>query len=375
MEDVAERLGVRVGDTVTAIGPTDAERSLRVTATYGRPRADDPFWFGSQTPIPEAEGADLPPGLLSREGYLRSRRTWAWPASTCGTSTSISGVRFDDAQRVRAIDDVAALQEVPELAEITVSTGLGALFDSPDSGWRTSGCRSCSSCSRWRPSRWRSSRGSGRSCCRGNRSSSLCSKPGVRAASCSRARPSTRCWRRSSPTRSVSRSVGLRCSAALERPSLPSDLFPVQLTGSAHALGLAGAALGALALVLVSVPHLRRTILEERRLVSREDRPLLARIPVELFVLPLAAFASSSSAASRPCVIERASLDPMVLLTPTLVIFGASFLALRLLLYALRRLDRRIGRSKRLSTYSRAGGSAGRRAASRSRSCSCSRSA
>jgi hypothetical protein len=144
--------------------------------------------------------------------------------------------------------------------------------------------------------------------------------------------------------------IGLALGLGLARlatrsngPSLPSDLFPVRLTGSAHALGLAGAALGALALVLVSVPHLRRTILEERRLVSREDRPLLARIPVELFVLPLAAFAfvELRSIEAAP-TIERTSLDPMVLLTPTLVIFGASFLALRLLLYVLRRLDRRI---------------------------------
>ena len=131
MEDVAERLGVRVGDTVTAIGPTDAERSLRVTATYGRPRADDPFWFGSQTPIPEAEGADLPPGLLSREGYLAlsadlglaSQYVW-------DLYLDLGGALRRRAARPGAIRrDVAALQEVPELAEITVSTGLGALFE------------------------------------------------------------------------------------------------------------------------------------------------------------------------------------------------------------------------------------------------------
>ena len=38
-------------------------------------------------------------------------------------------------------------------------------------------------------------------------------------------------------------------------------------------------------------PTSRGPILEERRLVSREDRPLLARVPVELFVLPVGVFA------------------------------------------------------------------------------------
>ena len=39
------------------------------------------------------------------------------------------------------------------------------------------------------------------------------------------------------------------------------------------------------------MPYVSRTILEERRAASREDRPLLARVPVELFVLPLGVFA------------------------------------------------------------------------------------
>ena len=39
------------------------------------------------------------------------------------------------------------------------------------------------------------------------------------------------------------------------------------------------------------MPYVSRTILEERRAASREDRPLLARVPVELFVIPLGIFA------------------------------------------------------------------------------------
>jgi hypothetical protein len=117
-------------------------------------------------------------------------------------------------------------------------------------------------------------------------------------------------------------------------------------------VGAIGAAVGAATLLLLSLPHVRRTILEERRLLSREERPLLARIPVEAFVLPLGIFAfiQMRNSAFRPS-FNRDSLDPLVLLAPTLLIFGLSFLALRLLLFSLRRLDRRVGRSRRLPLY------------------------
>jgi hypothetical protein len=47
----------------------------------------------------------------------------------------------------------------------------------------------------------------------------------------------------------------------------------------------------------------------------------------------------------------RDQLDPLVLLTPTLLIFALSFLSLRLLLWTLRRLDRRIGRTRSVPRY------------------------
>ena len=107
-----------------------------------------------------------------------------------------------------------------------------------------------------------------------------------------------------------------------------------------------------LALLLLSLPHVRRTILEERRLLSREERPLLARVPVELFVLPVAIFSflqlRNTEVQSN---VARANLDPLVLLTPTLLIFGLSFLSLRVLLFILRRLDRRVGKTRRLGLY------------------------
>jgi len=44
-------------------------------------------------------------------------------------------------------------------------------------------------------------------------------------------------------------------------------------------------------------------------------------------------------------------IDPLVLAAPTLLLFGISFLALRLLLFVLRRLDGRIGRTRKVSAY------------------------
>ncbi|MGZ8627043.1 MAG: FtsX-like permease family protein, partial [Actinomycetota bacterium] len=135
-------------------------------------------------------------------------------------------------------------------------------------------------------------------------------------------------------------------------PSLPGVLFPIRLSAFANALGVVGAVVGAVVLLLLSLPHVKRTILEERRLLSREDRPLLARVPVEVFVLPVAAFAFVQLRSSDiENTASRTDLDPLVLLTPTMIIFALSFLSLRVLLFTLRRLDRRVGRSRRLSMY------------------------
>ena len=135
-------------------------------------------------------------------------------------------------------------------------------------------------------------------------------------------------------------------------PSLPGVLFPIGLSPFALVLGAIGAAVGAVTLLLLSLPHVRRTILEERRLLSREDRPLISRVPVELFVLPVALFTFVELRGTAvQSTSARDQLDPLVLLTPTLLIFALSFLALRLLLWVLRRLDRPMARTKSLPTY------------------------
>src|SRR4029450_5508385 len=100
-------------------------------------------------------------------------------------------------------------------------------------------------------------------------------------------------------------------------------------------------------LLLLSLPHVRRTILEERRLLSREDRPLISRVPVELFVLPGALFTVVELRGTAvQSTSARDQLDPLVLLTPTLLIFALSFLALRLPLCVLCPLHRPARRAR-----------------------------
>lgn len=128
--------------------------------------------------------------------------------------------------------------------------------------------------------------------------------------------------------------------------------FPISLSFTAFASGLGGAILGIALVVLVSIPHVSRTVVEERRLASREDRPVLGRFPVELVVAPLGLFAflEARSRGLGPNV-ATGSIDPLVLLAPTLLLFAASFATLRLLSAGLRRADHLIGGLKNLPTY------------------------
>lgn len=356
--DVAETLGVGIGDTVTAIGPTDVEASLTVTGIYGRPKPDDPFWYGTQTPIPEEEGAPLPPALLSREGYLAlagdlgisSRFVW-------DLYLDLGGMRFDDARRIPGViaRDVAELQADPRLTDLSGSTGLAELFALVRH--RVDDLRvpillvvfqigavalavlaGVGSLVLTRQSFELAvlrSRGFSRGALLGGQAIQAMLSAVV-----------------AFPL-GLLLGMGLASLAARSNgTSIPPSLFPIQLNATALGLAALGAALGIAALILVSLPHLRRTILEERRMRSREDRPLLARAPIEAFILPLAAFTVIELRATRVASsIDQAPLEPLVLLAPTLLVFGLSFLALRLLLFLLQRFDRPIGRTRRLSLY------------------------
>jgi hypothetical protein len=72
---------------------------------------------------------------------------------------------------------------------------------------------------------------------------------------------------------------------------------------------------------------------------------------VELFVLPLGAFAFLQLRTGTAPEAGSGEIDPLILVAPTLLLFGGSFLALRLLLLLFRALDSRIGRTRHLSRY------------------------
>jgi hypothetical protein len=359
-DGVARLLGVRLGDRVTAIGPGGAQASLELVGTFEPPGADEEtFWFGGQAPFPPPDSTELPPAFMGTSGYLA-----AIPALGVTTEyvwdgyVRYEGLPFELAESLPAglrRADRSLRLENPELAGLRTTSGIETMITLV--GQRVADLRvpiflvvfqigavtlavlaGVGSLVLTRQSFelavLRSRGFSGRK---------LLSAQGVQAVL----------------SALVAFPLGLALGAALASlasrsngPSLPGVLFPIRLSAFAQVLGIVGAVVGAGALLLLSLPHVRRTILEERRLLSREDRPLLARVPVELFVLPIAAF---SFVQLRSSDIEntaaRTDLDPLVLLTPTLIIFALSFLSLRVLLFTLRRLDRRVGRTRRLTTY------------------------
>ena len=99
-------------------------------------------------------------------------------------------------------------------------------------------------------------------------------------------------------------------------PDLPGVVFPIRLNATAQLLGLVAAVVGGVILLGLSVPYVSRTVLEERRAASREDRPLLARVPVELFVLPLGVFAFLQLRTGTRPEAGSGEIDPLILRRP-----------------------------------------------------------
>ena len=355
---VARLLGVDLGETVTAIGPTGEQATLTLVGRFDPPERDDPFWYGDQTPFPPPDSTELPPGLMDRAGYLEvapdlgvtSEYVW-------DVYLDLVGVPFERAERIpQDIERIAdELRATPGFAQLQVATGLDTLITLVQQ--RVADLRVpiflvvfqigavtlaiLAGVGSLVLSRQSFELAVLRS--RGFSGGKLLAAQGVQALF----------------TAIVAYPLGLLLGMGLATlasnangPSLPGVLFPIGLSPFALVLGAIGAAVGAVTLLLLSLPHVRRTILEERRLLSREDRPLISRVPVELFVLPVALFTFVELRGTAvQSTSARDQLDPLVLLTPTLLIFALSFLALRLLLWVLRRLDRPMARTKSLPTY------------------------
>jgi hypothetical protein len=145
--------------------------------------------------------------------------------------------------------------------------------------------------------------------------------------------------------------VGLAYVArAAHGPALPGTLFPIGLNARAVQVALGGVALGALALVVVSVPRLRHTVIQERRWLSRSKRGVWARLPYEL--VPLLLGAAALTELRRHHLAGTATgLDPLALAAPTLLLLGAAALAARLLLAGARKLDRVAKQVRRPAAY------------------------
>ena len=355
---IARLLGVDLGETVTAVGPTGEEAELTLVGRFEPPDREDPFWFGDQTPFPPPDSTELSPALMDRAGYLEvapalgvtSEYVW-------DVYLDLVGVPFVRAERIpQEIERISdELRATPEFTQLQVSTGLDTLITLVRQ--RVEDLRVpiflvvfqigavtlaiLAGVGSLVLSRQSFELAVLRS--RGFSGGKLLAAQGVQALF----------------TAIVAYPLGLLLGMALAKlasnangPSLPGVLFPIGLSSFALALGAIGALIGAITLLLLSLPHVRRTILEERRLLSREDRPLVSRVPVELFVLPVALFTFVELRGTAvQSTSARDQLDPLVLLTPTLLIFALSFLSLRLLLWVLRRLDRPVAHTKSLPTY------------------------
>jgi len=145
--------------------------------------------------------------------------------------------------------------------------------------------------------------------------------------------------------------VGLALVArAAHGPALPGTLFPIGLNARAVQVALGGVTLGALALVVVSLPRLRHTVIQERRRLSRSRRGTWARLPYELVPLLLGAVALTELRRHH-LGGSGTGLDPLAVGAPTLLLLGVAALAARLLLAGARKLDRVTKKVRGPSTY------------------------
>lgn len=135
-------------------------------------------------------------------------------------------------------------------------------------------------------------------------------------------------------------------------PYVPGSSFPIDLGAAGVIAGVVAALVAVGLVVLVSLPHVSRTVIEERREASREGRSFLTRFPVELVIGPIGIFAYlEARSRGLGANVTTGSIDPLLLLAPTLLLFAASFAFLRLMAWGLRGADGLIGRIRRVAAF------------------------
>ena len=268
---IARLLGVDVGETVTAIGPTGEQAELTLVGRFDPPSRDDPFWFGDQTPFPPPDSTELSPALMDQAGYLEGMPALGVTSEyVWDVFLDLVGVPFVQAERIpHEIERISdELRATPEFTQLQVSTGLDTLITLVQQ--RVEDLRVpiflvvfqigavtlaiLAGVGSLVLSRQSFELAVLRS--RGFSSGKLLAAQGVQALF----------------TAIVAYPLGLLLGMALATlasnangPSLPGVLFPVGLSTFALVLGAIGAFVGAITLLLLSLPHVRRTILEERR--------------------------------------------------------------------------------------------------------------
>jgi FtsX-like permease family protein len=342
---------VQAGDSGPIIG-------FHVTAVFNPPSIRDPFWFGSGTPFPVGESTEPPPLVVTKAGYdqlaarlnLVSQFTW-------DTYLNLDARDFNEIKALpgRIEQIVRQLRRRPSLEHLTGTTGLAEVVQVAEQ--RTANVRVPIYLVVFQIG-----------------AVALAVLAGVASLALSRqsfelAVLKSRGFTRrqlllaqaieSTLAAAAAFPLGLLLGMALARlarssngPSVQGSTFPIELHSTAVIAGAIGAAVGIGLLMIASIPYISRTVVQERQEASRESRPLLSRFPVEIVVgiLGLAAFYEVKTRGLGPN-LESGTIDPLVLLAPTLLLFAASFAALRLLLFVLRKLDGVIGRARGLSTY------------------------
>jgi putative ABC transport system permease protein len=351
--------GIGIGDTIEVVGPAGDVQRLRVSGTYDPPDPDDPYWFGPLSPFPPYDPSNISkdpsPLVVGRQTYLdtaatvRLRSEFVWDAFLDLTHLPYGQIITVPAE-IRAAGDT--LRTEPGLGTLRASSGLSTLIQLQRQ--RTDQLNIPILLVVFQIAAVTLAVLAGVGALTLTRQSFELAVLHSRGVSTSKL-----LWAQAAQaglTSALAYPVGLAIGVGItilagyaNGPRSPGVVFPVGINAAAALLGLIAAVAGAMILILLSIPLARRTVLEERRNVSREDRPLLARLPVELIVLPLGIVAflrlrQQSQGAG-------AALGPLVLAAPTLLLFGLSFLSLRIMVWWGRRLDRRIGRMRRLPMY------------------------
>ena len=351
--------GIGVGDELPVLGPSGVTVPLKITGIFEPPPRTDPFFFGEKSPfsIPEDNGPP-PPVVTTRSTALDvSRRlglstsfSWdlylPWDRMTWEQAQGLEAVQHRIDERLvetlttsqahveggipeligdvrRSVEDLrtpvflVALQIL--LVGLAVIAGVGVL---------------------------------------------LAARQGLELAIL-HSRGFSRGWLfrvqllQAGAAAVVALPIGLLFARALAAfagsttgERAPGIGFPTALSTASVRLAVAAAVVSAIVLALPSIAAVRRTIVAERHHASREDRALLARLPVELVVLPVGVLALVQLRQAPPTIVTGAQpVQPLLLFAPTLLILGVTFLVVRLLSWTARALDGPVGRSRRLSTY------------------------